>query len=597
MAPVAVHIMAQLILKVSERGYASFAQQYILKAGLKRFGEQGRKAVMKEMDQLDGRVCFEPIDVYKLTKSERMKAQDAIIFLTEKRDGTIKARTVYNGKPTRAWHVKEETASPTASTESVFLTAVVDATEGRDVMSGDIPNAFIQTHMPEPKPGQDRVILKMTGVIVDLMVEVNPARYAAYVVYENGVKTLYLVVLRGLYGMLIAAMLWYKRFRQELEEEQGFEFNPYDPCVANRIVKGKQQTVLFHVDDLKSSHVDPKVNDDFLAWLNSKYGHYGEVKATRGKIHDYLGMTLDYSEPGKVKIGMIDYITKMVEEFPIKFEPDETAPSPHTDDLFAEGTSSHLDKKRAEEFHTAVAKGIFACKRARPDIQQVIAYLCTRVRHSNHDDWRKLLRLIQFLNGTKDDVLTLSAENLNVIKWYVDASFAVHPDFKSHTGAVMTYGQGAIQSISRKQKLNTRSSTESELVGVDDASTAILWTKLFMEAQGYKIDQNIIYQDNKSAILLEKNGKKSSSKRTRALNIRYFFITDQVEKGNVEIQYCPTDEMMADYMTKPLQGKKFIKFRNEIMGFRPRVGGSDRSVLDRKRSHGTGAIRDPVLAQ
>ena len=75
--------------------------------------------------------------------------------------------------------------------------------------------------------------------------------------------------------MLIAALLWYKRFRKELEEEQGFVFNPYDPCVANREVNGKQHTVAFHVDDLKSSHEDPQVNDKFLEWLNFKYGNYG----------------------------------------------------------------------------------------------------------------------------------------------------------------------------------------------------------------------------------------------------------------------------------------------------------------------------------
>ena len=120
--------------------------------------------------------------------------------------------------------------------------------------------------------------------------------------------------------------------------------------------------------------------------------------------------------------------------------------------------------------------------------------------------------------------------------------------------------------MSRKQKLNTQSSTEAELVGADDLSTMILWTKLFMEAQGYEIKKNILYQDNKSAILLETNGKKSSSKRTRALNIRYFFLTDQVEKGNLSIEYCPTTEMIGDYMTKPLQGKLFEKFRKEIMG-------------------------------
>jgi hypothetical protein len=143
----------------------------------------------------------------------------------------------------------------------------------------------------------------------------------------------------------------------------------------------------------------------------------------------------------------------------------------------------------------------------------------------------------------------------------------VHPDFRSHTGGVMTYGIGAVQSISPKQKLNTRSSTEAKLVGADDGATMILWTKLFMEAQGYEITQNILYQDNKSAMLLETNGKKSSSKRTRALNIQYLFLADQVaNKENLEIEYKSTTEMRGDYMSKPLQGKLFKQFKLLIMG-------------------------------
>ena len=121
-------------------------------------------------------------------------------------------------------------------------------------------------------------------------------------------------------------------------------------------------------------------------------------------------------------------------------------------------------------------------------------------------------------------------------------------------------------SMSRKQKLNTRSSIEAELVGVDDAINLILWTKLFLAEQGYKTMDTVLYQDNKSAILLEKNGKKSSSKRTRAINIRYFFVTDQVEKGNLRVEYCPTGEMVADFMTKPLQGQQFERLKALIMG-------------------------------
>jgi hypothetical protein len=95
----------------------------------------------------------------------------------------------------------------------------------------------------------------------------------------------------------------------------------------------------------------------------------------------------------------------------------------------------------------------------------------------------------------------------------------------------------------------------------------ILWTKLFMEAQGYPIERNILYQDNKSTILLEKNGGKSAGKRSRALNVRYFFLTDQIDKKNVSVEYESTDKMTSDYMSKPLQGEKFRKFRSQIMGF------------------------------
>ena len=173
---------------------------------------------------------------------------------------------------------------------------------------------------------------------------------------------------------------------------------------------------------------------------------------------------------------------------------------------------------------------------------------------------------MKYLNGTRTFHLTLGIDDIKVIKWYVDASYGVHPDLRSHTGSIMTMGTGAVQSGSAKQKLNTRSSTEAELVGVDDVITKILWTKQFVEEQGYEITKNILYQDNKSSILLETNGRKSAGKRSRHINIRYYFVTDQVRLSNVEIRHCPTDNMFGDYMTKPLQGEKFREFRRMILG-------------------------------
>jgi hypothetical protein len=164
-----------------------------------------------------------------------------------------------------------------------------------------------------------------------------------------------------------------------------------------------------------------------------------------------------------------------------------------------------------------------------------------------------------------------------VMLWSVDASFAVHNDYRSHTGATLTLGKGALISSSMKQKLNTKSSTEAELVGVDDSLNMVMWSKLFMEYQmkDHKEGERtkllgkttIIQQDNTSAIKMERFGKRSSTKRTRHLSIRYYYITSLLDEGMITaVTYEPTESMVADYLTKPLQGSLFRKHRNSILG-------------------------------
>jgi hypothetical protein len=345
---------------------------------------------------------------------------------------------------------EKDAASPTAALESIMITGVIEAKEERDVMTCDIPNAFIQALLPKKDPGEDRVVMKITGVLVNMLVDINPELYGPAVVLENRKKVLYIEVLKAIYGMLEAALLWYKTFRKDLEDI--VIFNPYNPCVANRKVQGLQQTILFHVDDLKSSHKMKSVNDRFEKWLNSKYGDIRKVTVTRGKVHDYLGMELDYRKRGELKINMTKYIDNMINDFPVELGKMDISKMPAADSLFNLGTGAKMDTKRSEIFHTFVAKDLFLCKRARPDIQQVILVLCTRVKDPNQADWEKLIRVMKYLKGTRSEYLTLSAHDLRVVKWYVDASFAVHPDFKSHTGAVMMLGKGAMQSIARRKK-------------------------------------------------------------------------------------------------------------------------------------------------
>jgi hypothetical protein len=312
--------MNDMILNPQSDKEWQFVQSYSLMKGLKKFGGEGRQAAYKEMKQLHDRVVFKPIKVSELTEQEKRRAMESLIFLVQKRDGSVKGRTCANGSTQREYMDREEAASPTAMTESIIITGVVDAKQHRDVMTADIPNAFVQTDIDKKKVGE-RIIMKIRGPLVDMLLELSHETYAEYVVYEGKSKVLYVVMEKALYGMLQSSLLYYKKFRKDIESI-GFKVNPYDPCVANRIINGKQHTVTWHVDDLKSSHVDPKVNDKFLEWLKSKYAsdETGEVKAMHGHRHDYLATVLDYSRPGLLQVDMTKNVKSMIEDFPLKIE-------------------------------------------------------------------------------------------------------------------------------------------------------------------------------------------------------------------------------------------------------------------------------------
>jgi hypothetical protein len=172
--------------------------------------------------------------------------------------------------------------------------------------------------------------------------------------------------------------------------------------------------------------------------------------------------------------------------------------------------------------------------------------------------------------------LILGWDGTGQLRWLVDASFAVHKDMRSHTGAVLSLGQGALMSMSLEQKINTKSSTEAELVGVDDAMNFVEWIQLFVEEQIKSINDDsvlrkigsdvVIEQDNTSTIQLVNNGKQSSTKRTRHINIRYFYVTSKIKSVSIRVIYHPNKQMVSDYLTKPLQGSLFRTHRNSIMG-------------------------------
>jgi len=255
-------------------------------------------------------------------------------------------------------------------------------------------------------------------------------------------------------------------------------------------------------------------------------------------------MKLDFTTFGVVSVSMINYIQDVIKEWEDStsklddgFEQvtkRQKIATAAPDDLFkVDEDQVKLSNKKAKYFHRIVAMMLYVMKRARPDMALSFAFLTTRVMEPDEDDWRKLGHLIYYLQRTLELPLILGAKKTGVLYWYVDASFATHHDMRGHTGGVLTTGRGCPRVQSTKAKYNTRSSTISELVAVNEMMAQILWTRLFMKAHGIEVSDNILYKDNKSAILLEKNGHKSSSKRTKHIVVWYYYVAYHIARGNL----------------------------------------------------------------
>ena len=293
--------------------------QMSMKQGVRLFGDAGVAAVKTEVVQLHEREVIRAIQKSSLTPGQIREALGYLMFLKRKRNGKIKGRGCADGRKQRAYIAKEDATSPTVSTDAVFITAIIDAMEGRCVTVVDIPGAFMQVMMDKG------VHMRITGLMATLLIEIDSS-YKQFVVYEHGKPVIYVELLRALYGTLRAARLFWERLSAEIKE-WGFIINPYDSCVANKVINGSQCTITWHIDDLKKSHKEDKVVSDIVDQIKHSFGQLGEISVSEGKRHDYLGMYLDYTEPGVLIVDMRSYIQNALDEMPKQFKGKAVTPA------------------------------------------------------------------------------------------------------------------------------------------------------------------------------------------------------------------------------------------------------------------------------
>lgn len=320
---------------------------------------------------------------------------------------------------------------------------------------------------------------------------------------------------KAVYGTLLAGILFYTELSEFLKDE-GFRIYPYDPCCFTKMINGSSCTLLSYVDDIYATYKDQNVLDDVLKVINNKFKTDTQnLSITKGVNHAYIGMNIDFSGKGHVRITQYDFLQDILEETSRNYESmNVNNITPAMSDVFTVDESSPLlPTDQAEYFHCITAQLLFASMKARPNLQVATAYLCTQVKSPTVSDYSKLARVIKYICAIIHLPLLLGWDETGTLTWAVDAFFAVHGDFRSQTGALLNLVRSADMAFLMKQKINFKSSTKAELIGVDDALNFLVW----------------------------RFGKRSGTILRRHLSICNFYCKSLMDDNVINtVTYCPT---------------------------------------------------------
>jgi hypothetical protein len=543
-----------LVLQDDRDALKEHAFKISVNAALRDRGDEARPVILAELKQMMEKHVWHGVLVSDLTQDERDKVIRCSMFLKEKFTASgefekLKARLVAGGdQQDKGLYEDLCLSSPTASTTSVLAIAAIAACEGRTVTVMDIGGAFLNADITSTGI---KVHMRLNRVLTDMLVQIDP-KHARYV-EDRGTSVV--VLDKALYGCVEAAALWHANLSATMKSD-GFVPNSYDSCVFNKHgLDGVQVTVVMHVDDLFITSKSGENHTNFESCMRNKYK---EIKVSKGKVLDYIGMTFDFIVPGQVSITMENFERSILSEGGVW--PLRSTPAAST--LFDTRDAPKATKEEVQFFRTFVAKLLYIAKRVRPECLVAVAFLTTRVHDVDTDDMGKLKRLLGYLRATPNRGIVLRVGNIMTVRAFIDASYGVHASSgKSHTGCAIVLGEaGVLSARSSKQKIVTKSSTEAELVGLSDSAAQAINLRNFVSEQGHSVGPVVIYQDNLSCMALMKRGG-PGSERSRHINIRHFWVAERVANGDVVIEHLSTNLMHANVLTKPVQGAQFEKER------------------------------------
>lgn len=361
---------------------------------------------------------------------------------------------------------------------------------------------------------------------------------------------------KGLYGLKQSARAWNKEVKEVLVTN-GYKQSQADQCLYLSHDSNEKCYVLVHVDDFLFAAESECMIDKIVKQIKKRF----EIKDL-GPVSQFLGIQVNREDAGNFYINQATYIDKICEESGQQFaKPSKIPLDAGYEKITNKTVLKELEEK--EEYQKLIGMLLYVSVNSRPDISASVSILAQHVGEPTREDMIETKRLIRYLKGTRDMRLALSnvdKKDQNLVV-YSDANWAENrSDRKSNSGYIAMLNGGTISWACRKQSCVSLSSTEAEYIALAEACQEVIWLQRLCEDFEISIEKpTTVNVDNQSCMSMVEREKFSN--RTKHVDTKYHFVQDMKEKGDILLKYCPTEENIADMMTKPLQNIKISKHR------------------------------------
>lgn len=528
--------------------FAVLAQRVNIKQALRDKDRRASilKALHGEIDNFEAPGVIKSTRLKDIPVALRKNIVPTFMFHTEKfkSDGSFdkdKCRMVLLSN-LRDQNTIGESSSPTVNPISFFTQLNLAAVNPNILISAyDIKGAFLLT----PMDGETRLFIKVPPDVVKYWIEYKPERRK----WVEGDGCLYFELQRYIYGLHEASHAFQRMLYKDLYDA-GFKPTRADPCLLVKTVKEGRIILSTHVDDLFLTSPNRKWQRWFEQLMEKKYElvkQYDEVS--------YLGMSVKRKKNGDITVDQIGYLKNLLLKYKC-FDLARYPSTPATDSLTI--CSDKSPRTDSSEYLSLVMGLMYIARFTRPDILMSITFLSTRTQVATQEDMSKLLHILRYLSGTREFVMTYKRNIPFQPKISADASHHLHPSGHGQAGIIISNGSAPVAFRSTKIKMITRSSSESELVALEDASTYAVWYALLLNELGLdNVKPITIFQDNQSTIIIAIQGP--SFKRTKHLLGRESFVKERILDGDIILKYLPTGIMTADLLTKPVKRSILVR--------------------------------------